>query len=384
MDGFYGRILEVDLGAGSFRIEPLADDVLASGLGGKGLATRLLLDKNPAGVDPLSPENCLVFATGPFCQSRIWGGSRYGVFTKSPQTGFYSESYSGGRTPESVDAAGFDAVLLRGKAERPVALSVTPEGCNFHDAADLWGLETYQAEDEAKTRFAPNKPGYGRPGAVVIGPAGENLVRFACIENDYWRSAGRTGVGAVMGAKKVKAVVFQGDRQRPLYDPEGLSARVTAFTQANKNHPGVMAYKNRGTTMMVAIMNAAGAFPNRYWSSGRMEGWEKISGDTFHQEHEVKPHACPKCFMACGRLAIISKGRRQGLRIEGPEYETIYSFGGLCLIDDLGEIAYLNDLCDRLGLDTITAGNLCAFTIEAVRRGRVDFPIDYGDADGAA
>jgi len=206
MFGAYGRILLVDVTDRSFEIEPLPEEVLEQCIGGKGLATRLLLDKNPAGASPFSEENHLIFATGPVCRSALWGGSRYGVFTKSPLTGFYSESYSGGKVPEAIDSAGFDAVLIRGIAKAPTALSIHPEGCEFYDAGNLWGADTYRTEEEARKRFALPKDGFGKPGAVVIGPAGENLVRFAVIENDFWRSAGRTGVGAVMGAKKVKQI----------------------------------------------------------------------------------------------------------------------------------------------------------------------------------
>ncbi len=154
MFGFYGRILTVDLDDESFEIETLSEQIYGQVLGGKGLATHLLLAKNPSGVEPLTAENHLLFATGPVCQSSLWGSSRYGVFTKSPLTGFYSESYAGGKVPEAIDAAGFDAVLIKGKAKSPTALSVHPEGCEFFDASDLWGAETYRAEDEAKKRFS--------------------------------------------------------------------------------------------------------------------------------------------------------------------------------------------------------------------------------------
>jgi aldehyde:ferredoxin oxidoreductase len=384
MHGFYGRLLVADLSKQEFQIEPVTDEVLSSWFGGKGLATRLLMERNPPGVDPFAEENHLIFATGPFCQSRIWGASRYGVYTKSPLTRLYAESYSGGKVPEAIDSAGFDAVLFVGKAARPTVVSVHPDGAEFFDAGDLWGADTFRTEEEAKKRFAVQKPGYRKPGAVVIGPAGEKLLRFALIENDKWRSAGRGGVGAVMGSKLLKAVVFQGDRKRSHYDPAGVAAYCKDFAKVNSESPGVKAYKALGTTMMVAIMNKAQAFPTRYWTSGTCDHWEKISGQEFHKEHDIKPNACAKCFMACGRLATITKGRHEGLVIEGPEYETIYAFGGLCLIDEIEEIAYLNDICDRLGMDTITAGNLCAFTIEAVRRGKVDYDIDYGDSDRIA
>ena len=384
MLGFYGRILTVNLTEESFEIEALPEEICEQVLGGKGLATHLLLTKNRPGVDPLSAENHLIFATGPVCQSNLWGSSRYGVFTKSPQTGFYSESYSGGKVPEAIDAAGFDAVVIRGKARKPTVLSVHPEGCGFFEAGDLWGMETYQTEEEAKRRFSIQKPGFRKPGAVVIGPAGEKLVRFAVIENDQWRSAGRTGVGTVMGSKRVKAIVFQGDRRRPLADSEGVAAYSREFSKRNVEHPASKAYKALGTTMVLKMTQRANALPSKYWSQGSVDHWEKISGDRLHQDHQVKPSACLKCYQACGRMTTISIGRHKGLVIEGPEYETLYAFGALCMIEDLGEIAYLNDLCDRLGLDTISAGNLCAFTMEAATRKKIDHPIQYGDADGVA
>ncbi|GFK96098.1 putative oxidoreductase YdhV [Fundidesulfovibrio magnetotacticus] len=384
MHGFHNRILTVDLTRRTFAVEPASDEVLEAGLGGKGLATRLLLERNPAGADPLGPENRLIFAAGPFCGGTAWGGSRYGVFTKSPLTGFYAESYSGGRTPEALDAAGFDAVVLEGAADAPLALRIHPEGCEFHDASGLWGMDVYQTEEAALERFALPGREHGRPGAVVIGPAGERLVRFAMIANDKWRCAGRAGVGAVMGSKRLKAVVFQGDRKREPFDAKGLRAYSAAFAKAGVENKGVKAYRAQGTTMMVALMNTVGAFPAKYWSQGNCAHWEKISGETFHKEHDVTPHACLKCFMACGRMATLRSGRHAGLTLEGPEYETIYAFGGLCMIEDMGEVVYLNDLCDRLGMDTITAGNLCALAMEANAQGRGFTDIAYGDAQAAA
>jgi len=384
MHGYYKRILTVNLSSKAFSIEQLSDDILAECLGGKGLATRLLLDRNPPGVDPLSPENHFIIATGPFCGGRLWGGSRYGVYTKSPLTGFYAESYSGGKVPESIDSAGFDAVILTGKSDEPTVLSVHPDGVDFHNAGDLWGMETFNAEEEAVKRFAPNKEGFYKPGAITIGPAGEKLVKFAIIANDKWRCAGRTGVGAVLGSKLVKALVFQGDRKRAYSEPSAVAEYAKEFSKTNMQHPGVKAYRKMGTTMMVALLNNAGAFPAKYWNQGSCEHWEQISGETYHDEHEVKPHACAKCFMACGRLTTISKGRHKDLVIEGPEYETIYSFGGLCMIKEMEEVAYLNDLCDRLGIDTITAGNLCALAMEARERRKLDYDIEYGNAGQTA
>jgi aldehyde:ferredoxin oxidoreductase len=379
MHGFYGRYLNIDLGKKNHSIETINDDVYETYLGGKGLASYLLYELNPPGVDPLSAENTLIFATGPLGGSTIWGSCRYGVYTKSPLTGFITESYAGGRTPDAIDATGFDAIVIRGQCEAPTVLTVHPKGVDFHDAGDIWGMETYPAEDAVKERFV--RPEYRKKGAVVVGPAAENLVRFAVVENDYWRSAGRTGAGTVMGAKKLKGILFQGDRKRPHFDEKAVKDFSKRIMAEFKDSPAANAYRTLGTPMLVKLTNTAGAFPTRYWTAGSWDQWEKISAEALIEKMDPTPNACGKCFMACGQLGTVKEGRHAGLKIEGPEYETIYAFGGLCLIDSVEEIAYLNDVCDRLGMDTITAGNLCAFAIEAARRGKIDFKIDYGDVD---
>jgi len=382
MNGFYGRILIVDLTARQSRIEPVADEILQQYLGGKGLAAHLLTELNPPGVDPLTPENHLIFCTGPLGGSTIWGSCRYGVYTKSPLTGVICESYAGGKTPDAIDAAGFDAVVIHGRAAEPTVLTVHPEGAEFHPAGEIWGMETYAAEDAVNERFAMEA--YRKKGAVVVGPAAENGVRFAVVENDYWRSAGRTGAGTVMGAKRLKGILFTGNRKRSHADEAGVKAFSKDFMAAFKDHPAANAYKALGTPMLVKMTNSAGAFPTRYWTRGTYEKWERISAEALIAKMDPTPHACGKCFMACGQLGTVKEGRHQGLKIEGPEYETIYAFGGLCLIDSIEEIAYLNDICDRLGMDTITAGNLCGLAIEAARRGKIDLAIDYGDVDAIA
>ena len=381
MYGFYGRFLKVDLTDRKYDIITLPDTVLLRYLGGKGLASYLLYSMNTEGVDPLSPDNCLIFATGPITNSMIWGSSRYGVYTKSPQTGFYSESYSGGKVPEAIDSTGFDSIVVTGKSKSPAVIVIKPEGVEFHDADDIWGMETHETEDTVNGKFGK---GAKKSGAVVIGPAGENLVRFALIENDYWRSAGRTGVGAVMGSKNLKAIVFKGDKRRPLFDEERVKLFSKDLSAESKNNPIVQAYKKMGTPMMVESCNQAGAFPTRYWSEGFFDKWENISAEALHKQCKVRPRACAKCFIACGRMTTVLNGRHAGLKIEGPEYETIFAFGGLCMVDSIEEIAYLNDICDRLGMDTISAGNLCGFTIEAAKKKKIDFKIEYGDVDAIA
>lgn len=384
MQGIYGRILKIDLATRRFTIETVPDWVYETYLSGKGLGSYLLYTINPPGVDPLAPENAMIFTTGLITGSRIWGSSRYGVFTKSPLTGFYSESYAGGKVPEAIDSTGFDAIVICGNSPDPVVLAVHPDGVDFHGAGDIWGMDTFETEDTVTRRFSRTGQGLKRPGTVVIGPAAENGVRFSIIKNDGWRCAGRCGVGTVMGAKQIKAIIFQGNRKRPLHDEKAVGELSGNFSRKNRENSVVKGYQARGTSQMVKVMNNANAFPTRYWSQSRFDKWESISGDSLHEKCSVTPHACAKCMMACGRMSEVKTGRHAGLKIEGPEYETIYAFGGLCLVDRIEEIIYLNDICDRLGMDTITAGNLCAFAIEASRRGKMDYRIDYGDVDAIA
>jgi aldehyde:ferredoxin oxidoreductase len=283
-----------------------------------------------------------------------------------------------------MDAAGYDALVIRGKSKNPVVLEVHPGGVLFHEAGNLWGMDTHETERRLLERFGQPREKKRRRGVLVVGPAGENLVSFSVIENDYWRSAGRTGPGAVMGSKQLKAIVFQGDRKRKTADPKALRAFSKEVMADSRGHPQVEAYKKNGTPGMVRVMNLAGAFPTRYWARGTYEKWESISAEALHSRCHITPRACLKCFMACGRMATVKAGRHAGLKLEGPEYETIYAFGGLCEIDSIEEIIYLNDLCDRLGMDTISAGNLCGLTIEAARKGTVEEDLDYGDVNGIA
>jgi len=384
MFGFYNRLLEIDMNKKSFAINPIPDEILCGTLGGKGLATHLLIQHNPPQVDPLSPDNHLIIATGPVADTAIWGSCRHGVFTKSPQTGYYSESYSGGTAAEYMARTGYDAVMIKGASSDPVWIEVSEEGAYFHSAQDLWGTGSYVTEDRVKALIKENRPDAKNCGVVCIGPAGENRVAFAVIENDYWRSAGRTGVGAVMGSKGIKAIAFWGKKKKDLANPELVKTFAKEFSEKAKDDKGVLNYKTMGTPMMVDVMSGVGSFPSRYWHKGQAEHQQNINAPALHERLNVLPNACRRCFIACGRLATVKQGRHKGLKIEGPEYETIYALGGLCEVDSIEEIAYLNDICDRLGLDTISAGNLVAFTIEASRQGKIDYDIDYGQVDKIA
>jgi aldehyde:ferredoxin oxidoreductase len=342
------------------------------------LGSYLLLKENPPHIDPFSPENHLIFTLGPLADTPFYGSSRYAVFTKSPQTGIYSESYSGGKITLSLSRTGYDAIIIEGKSKHPVFLEISDQEVAFHSASSLWEKETYDAEEAILKKVGKDA------GALVIGPAGENLVKFGVIVSERWRSLGRAGIGAVMGSKKLKGIAFHGRKRREIADPSTLKRLSRAFKERVKDNEIIYMYKKYGTPMLVSIMNTIGAFPTQYWSKGTLEGWEGISAESLMERCQVSSIACPSCFMACGKISEVKQGRHRGLRIMGPEYETIYAFGGLCMVSSIEEIIYLNDLCDRLGMDTITAGNLVAFAIEASKRKKIKDRLSYGEVDGIA
>jgi aldehyde:ferredoxin oxidoreductase len=378
MKGFFNQLLRINLSHQKTTVEAIPESVLRSYLGGKGLGSYLLLKENPPRIDPFSPQNRLIITLGPLADTPFYGSSRYAVFTKSPQTGIYSESYSGGKVTFSLSRTGYDAIIIEGKSNDPIFLEISDKEVLFHPATSLWGKETYQAEEAILKEVGKDS------GALVIGPAGENLVKFAVIESERWRSLGRAGIGAVMGSKKLKGIAFHGKKRREVADSSSLKRLAEEFKDRVKGNQIIHMYKKYGTPMLVSIMNTIGAFPTQYWSKGTMEGWEGISAESLMEHCRVSSIACPHCFMACGKISEIKQGRHRGLRIMGPEYETIYAFGGLCMVKSIEEIIYLNDLCDRLGMDTITAGNLAAFAIEASKNKKIKDNLQYGDVDGIA
>jgi aldehyde:ferredoxin oxidoreductase len=309
------------------------------------------------------------------------GSNRYSAVFLSPLTGGYGESYSGGRVAAQFAKTGYKVIVLENAAARPVFLEVSEEGVTFHDAAHLWGLDTYAAEDEILAAIGDPKAE-----ACVIGPAGENLVRFACIENNKWRSLGRGGAGAVMGSKKVKGIVFHGKQKVEVAQPERFKELISGIVARGKTDPGVANLKKFGTVNLIRSINGANMFPTRYWTKSRLDDFEPVSGESMIETYHVKNVTCPPCFIACGNFNRVPDDHPTlaGLELDGPEFETIFAFGGLCEIVDFPQIMRLNDICDRLGVDTITAGNLCGLAIEACQQGRLDLGLEYGDADGAA
>jgi aldehyde:ferredoxin oxidoreductase len=375
MKGFFNRVLRIDATRQAFHYESLADDLLARTLGGKGLGTHLLSKENPPGVGPLDPENIFIIVTGPVTGTRMWSQSRFGVYSKSPATGGYGESYCGGTLAPKIKGCGVDAIIITGACGMLSFLVIDQSGVTFHDAVELAGADAFTAEAAILARSPDGA------GAMTIGPAGENTAVQACVKVDKWRSLGRGGMGAVLGSKRIKGIAFAGTQPCEVADPDLLKRIVKEIAAKGKASPGTKGYQDHGTIMQVSATNGQKCFPTHYWSAGVFDDWKTLSANYMHDHFEVKRNGCPNCFLQCTKSARVKAGRHEGLELDGPEFETVYAIGGLNGIRGLEEVAWLNVLCDKLGLDTMSAGNMTAFTIEASKQGKIDFQIDFDQPD---
>jgi aldehyde:ferredoxin oxidoreductase len=372
-------MLRVDLTRGDVTEEVLDPGVIKDYIGGRGIGIYYLNREVDPGCDPLSPENLLVMATGPLTGTGAPTGARYMVMTKSPLSGAITCSNSGGHFPNEMKRAGFDGIVFSGKAERPVYLWVEQGKAELRDAAHLWGKTTHETTDRVLAETD------SRARVACIGPAGERLVRFAAVMNDKDRAAGRSGVGAVMGSKNLKAVAVRGKGKISLADPERFKTFnkkiLDRFKAQVKKTP--LGLSINGTSGVVLTTQHFGVLPTKNWQQGTFDGWEKIQGETLTARYLVGSKACYGCPIACGRKTKVDDPEFAG-EGEGPEYETIYAMGSNCLIDNLAAITKANYLCNELGLDTITMGATVACAMELADRGYlsetdVGRPLEWGD-----
>jgi len=382
MKGYGGRILFVDLTRGTSRIDSLAEDTARALLGGNGLAVRLLFDHVPALVDAYDSANAVVFAVGPITDTTVPGNSRACVASKSPLTGLFFDSTFGGRWPATMKRTGFDAIVITGQAPAPVYLKVGEAGVEGKPADSLWGHTTRD------TVHAIQAVEGGEVDVMAIGPAGERLVRFACLAT-YWKNregvAGRGGIGAVLGAKRVKAVVVTGGRKTELADSALLKALLEEKREPLKT--GTKALSVYGTSFLVKPINTLGALCSYNLRQETFADAQAISGEEMHAHYHDKDTTCLKCPVACGKQYEIRDGELLGLKAKMPEYETIFAFGSMLGNAHAGSLARANDLCDLLGMDTISMGVTLSFVAEALERGWLDpreigVPFGWGDWRG--
>jgi aldehyde:ferredoxin oxidoreductase len=361
-NGYNGRILRVNLSSGKLTTEEYPDSFYRQYFGGEGLIAYFLVKELPAGVEPLGPENKLIFAAGPITGVPAGGCGRHSVGAKSPLTGGFGEADSGGYWGAELKMAGFDAVIIEGKAEKPVYISIKDGEASLKDAGHLWGMQALECQIAIREELAdPNIK------VAQIGPAGENLVRFASVMNDLDAAAGRTGMGAVMGSKNLKAIACRGTRHVPLADPE--AAREIARWIKDNAPVNIKRMRDLGTAQIVDGLNGLGGLPTQNFRLGSFEGAEKINGETMADTILVKRRACHACPVQCKREVKVDEPYKVDPRYGGPEYETIGALGSDCGIDDLKAIARGNELCNAYGLDTISCGATIAFAMECFENG---------------
>jgi aldehyde:ferredoxin oxidoreductase len=372
--GYAGKALYVDLTSEAFTVRPLSGELVDAYVGGRGFSSRLLWEMAGPGVDPFSPANPLIIATGPFA-GIVPSGGRFVVAAKSPLTGLIGFANAGGHFGAALKYAGLDFIVVTGKASRPVYLDIRDVQARLADAGDLWG------EDTRKTDSALRAQAGEMAHVLAIGPAGENLVRFASIMADQDHAAARTGMGAVMGSKKLKAIVVAGTGGLIVADPvaygEAEDELLDSFRRDRVSSEVAPAY---GTTMLLSPTAAKGGLGTRNFQTGYFAEADKISGETLRRTWLVKGRACSLCPLACDRFSHVTSGEFKGTWVGGPEYATQQNQGSRIGNSNLAALLKANELCNRLGLDTYSAGGVIGFAFECYQRGLIGLPDTGGRA----
>jgi len=380
MYGWHGKLLRVDLTNRKTSIEDIDPQVCKDYIGGRGVAIRYLYDEVDPQVDPLSPENKLIFATGPLTATTAPTGNRYMVVTKSPLTGALAHSNAGGDFPTWMKRTGFDLYIFEGKASEPVYVWVNEEQVEVRSAAHLWGKDVHETTDILLAETMSEAK------VACIGPAGENGVLMAAIMNDKHRAAARSGVGAVMGSKNLKGVVVMGKKNPAFFDDEGMrKLSVELSKEVGVDVKKGSSLRVYGTAYVPQVTNTLGILPTRNFQTGVFEGVDSIDGVALKNSYLRKHKPCYRCPIACGRDTEVPTGKYKG-EGEGPEYETIASLGSSCGISNLAALTKANYWCNELGLDTITTGLTIAAAMELYERGIIDDsitggPLRFGDPD---
>ncbi len=378
------KVLNVDLTKKIFSTELIPGSIVKKFLGGKGIGAFILyneLGRYRNRTDPFDERNPVIFATGPITGTMVPGSAKYAVVTKSPLTGTFLDTLSGGFWGAELKLAGYDVLVIRGKAEKLTYLFIDNEKVQFKDASRLHLLSCSETEDAIRDELADSEIRI-----LSIGPAGENLVRFACVANDYHRYAGRGGAGAVLGSKKLKAIALRGSLGIRIADPEGFVAIADKCYETVKNSSGYIYMCTTGTMTGMEVYSFQGVFPTRNHFSGVFEGTANISDSVLRERYVQANKACYACNERCGQYSVVAAGkyRTQGV---GPEYESLAMLGPNCGIDNIEAIIKANVLAGELGLDTISAGSAVAFAMECYERGILNLKdtnklqLEFGNAD---
>ncbi|MHB1043210.1 MAG: aldehyde ferredoxin oxidoreductase family protein [Eubacteriales bacterium] len=367
----------MDLTSGNVSTLDIPKELFRRFLGGRGLAARLLFELLPRGIEPLGPENLLLVLTGPLTGTSAIGSGKFVVASKSPVSGGFVDSYASGRLAVEIKASGFDGMALTGQSPRPIYLLIDQDRIALEPAEELWGKDTFQTEEMLRNKHGSDI------GLICIGPAGENLVKFASINSDYYRQAARGGVGAVMGSKKLKAVVVRGTGGVKVADMPGFMELTARHLKLFANSKMAQNRSRYGTPLTLDLTNAAGMLPTRNFQEANFPSAIGRLDAAAVAEYTVKSRACYGCPMACAKITSVSTGPYEGTVVEGPEYETVGLFGSNLGVDYLPAIIKANLLCDKLGLDTISTGNVIGFIMECSEKGIWPDPLIFGDYEKA-
>ncbi len=380
--GYNGSILHVDLTRRSFEVEKPSEVWYRTHLGGSAMASYYLLKLLPPGTDPLSEGNVLVFASNVTSGAPISGFSRYTVAARSPLTGAFGEAEAGGYWGPELKFSGFDGIVVKGRADKPVYLWIHDGDVEIRDATGLWGLDN--KETRSRILEEVNDP---RVRVASIGPAGENLVRFACVINELRHANGRTGMGAVMGSKNLKALAVRGTNPITFAASEKVREIAKWLSERIQSDPTTRHFHETGTAAVLAINNGLGLLPTRNFREGIFEGAEKISADAMTNTILKGRGSCYACAIRCKREVACDDPYVVDPDLGGPEYETLAAFGSLCGNDNLPAVALAHELCNRFGLDTISTGNAVAFAMECFEEGVLTekdtggAPLRFGNRD---
>ena len=360
MAGYCGKILRVNLTSSAVDIQPLDVTLARKFIGGRGLGAGYLRNEIDPGVDALGPDNKIIIATGPLTGTQAPTSGRYMVVTKSPLSGTIASSNSGGFWGAELKRAGFDMIIIEGRANRPCSLTIRDGEVRLEGAEKYWGKKVSEATDALLEAFGDPKAR-----VLVIGPAGERRSLIAAVINDRYRAAGRSGVGAVMGSKNLKAIVVRGtgkvEPAHPDQTKEVLGRVRKKIAEHDVTSKGLPTY---GTSILVNVINEHGVYPTKNFQESHFETADKVSGEALAEKYLVKNVACFACPIACGRRCAVD-----GEEGEGPEYETLWAYSAGCGVDDLVAVIRANNLCNEYGLDTISAGATIACAMELSERG---------------
>ncbi len=378
------KLLRINLTDYSISTEKIPESVVLDYMGGTGYITYYLYKELEPKIDPLSPENKIIIAPGPIQGTKIPVSGRYAIGTKSPLTGLYLDSNVGGFLGPEIRFTGYDLIIIEGKSSKPVYISIKDQKVEIKDAKDLWGKFVY--ETDVLIKALEREP---KMRVLTIGPAGENLVNFACSSSDNFRNAGRGGLGAVFGSKNLKAVAVKGSTRPTNGDREKIESARKDIVQRAKNakDDGHLLYKH-GTSWLVKVASDLDHYPTRNWQSGEFEDIDKLRHEVFAEKYKRFRRPCYQCPIGCSETldaSVFDWVEEDRKEIAKPEYETLAMLGGNCGISDSEAVIHANYLCNELGLDTISTGSAIAMTMEAIEKGLVEGPefddVEFGNID---